>query len=50
LNKFSEKKNYCILIFLKEVKSISPFDINKAGFGNASAWLCVEDIENIKIC
>ncbi|MEK6964575.1 MAG: hypothetical protein AABX70_09245 [Nanoarchaeota archaeon] len=41
-------KNYCILIFLKEVEPIKPFDINKKGFGISSAWLCVKDINTIK--
>jgi len=43
-------KNYCILIFLKDAKRIeNPFNIDKKGFGNANAWLCVENIEKIKI-
>jgi len=27
-----QDKNYCILIFLKEVEAIEPFEINKSGF------------------
>lgn len=42
-------KNYCILIFLKNVQKIAPFRINKAGFGMMSAWLVVPDIEKIKL-
>ena len=42
-------KKYCILVFLKNVEKIQPFEINKRGFGLMSAWLCVEDIEKIKI-
>lgn len=42
-------KNYCILVFIKNVKQIKPFNINKKGFGNACAWLCISDIDNIKI-
>jgi len=41
-------KRYCILIFLKDVRSIKPFDIDKTGFGNMSAWITVDDIEKIK--
>lgn len=44
-----KQKNYCILIFLKNPKALEPFHINKTGFGNACAWICVEDIEKIKI-
>lgn len=42
-------KNYCTLIFLKDPKTVEPFKINKSGFGAPVAWLCVEDIEQIKI-
>lgn len=41
-------KRYCILVFLKEVQEVVPFDINKKGFGISSAWMTVEDIEAIK--
>lgn len=43
-----KNKKYCILIFLENVTAIEPFYINKAGFGNACAWLCVDDINKIK--
>jgi S-adenosylmethionine:tRNA-ribosyltransferase-isomerase (queuine synthetase) len=46
---YVKDKNYAILMFLKNPESIKPFDINKQGFGNACAWLCVENIEKIKI-
>lgn len=42
-------KNYCILVFLKNAVSIKPFAIDKSGFGNACAWMCVEDVEKIKL-
>lgn len=42
-------KRYCILIFLKNVKKIAPFNINKTGFGISSAWLVVGDITNVRI-
>lgn len=40
-------KKYCILVFLKNAEGIVPFDIDKKGFGNAVAWLCVEDVKKI---
>lgn len=43
-------KNYCILVFLTEVSLVEPaFIVSKEGFGNACAWMCVEDIQTIKI-
>ena len=42
-------KNYCVLMFLENVTKIPPFDINKKGFGSASAWLVVENIDRVKI-
>ena len=46
---FYTNKKYCVLIFLSSVKKITPFKINKSGFGTMSAWLVVDDIEKIKI-
>jgi hypothetical protein len=51
-NKFYElfkDKKYCILVFLKNVKKIKPFEINKSGFGTMSAWICIDDIKKIKV-
>ncbi len=42
-------KKYCILIFLKDAQKIQPFSIDKTGFGSASAWLCVGDINRVKL-
>ncbi|GAB4163149.1 MAG: hypothetical protein Fur003_5910 [Candidatus Dojkabacteria bacterium] len=42
-------RKYCILLFLKEAQWVTPFSIDKSGFGSAAAWLCVEDLERIKI-
>ncbi|MDP2672945.1 MAG: hypothetical protein Q8O84_03985, partial [Nanoarchaeota archaeon] len=44
---YFKDKNYCILIFIKNVKKIEPFNINKKGYGLMSAWMCVEDIGKI---
>jgi len=41
-------KNYCLLIFLKNPETITPFKIDKTGFGLMSAWICVDDIEMIR--
>lgn len=49
-NEYYKSKNYCILIFLTEVKEIEkPFNIDKSGYGISSAWICVEDISSVKI-
>lgn len=44
-----KRKRYCTLIFLKNPEKIEPFNINKKGFGTGSAWLCVDDINSIRI-
>ena len=44
-----KNKNYCLLIFLKDVQTILPFKISKQGFGAMSAWLVVDDINQMKI-
>jgi len=44
---YYEKKNYCILMFLENVKEIKPFSINKKGFGSACAWITIKDIKKI---
>ncbi|MDB4984456.1 MAG: hypothetical protein JWM20_635 [Patescibacteria group bacterium] len=41
-------KKYCILVFLKNPKSITPFGIDKTGFGNACAWIAVKNISQLK--
>jgi ASC-1-like (ASCH) protein len=42
-------KNYCILIFLKDPEKVYSFNINKKGFGNAAAWLCVNNISRVLV-
>ena len=52
INKYYEKfkdKKYCMLIFLKNVKKIQPFDINKKGHGLMSAWITLDDINKLRI-
>lgn len=42
-------RKYCILIYLEDVKSITPFNIDKTGYGNANAWITLKNINKIKI-
>lgn len=37
---WAKDKRYCVLIWLKNPQKVSPFEINKSGFGSAAAWLC----------
>jgi len=46
---WAKNKKYCILMFLKNPQSITPFDINKKGFGNACAWITVKNIRELRI-
>jgi GNAT superfamily N-acetyltransferase/ASC-1-like (ASCH) protein len=49
-NRYYDNRNYCILVFLEDVVDLdSPFDIDKSGYGNAAAWLCVKDIDTVKL-
>jgi hypothetical protein len=41
-------KRYCILLFLKDVKRVEPFNIDKSGFGMMSAWISLDDVNKIK--
>lgn len=41
-------KNFCTLIFIDEVQSVKPFEINKSGYGLMAAWITVENIDSIK--
>jgi ASC-1-like (ASCH) protein len=45
---FKDKK-YCILIFLKNPQKIEPFEIDKTRFGMMAAWICVDNINRIKV-
>ena len=42
-------KHYCILIFLEDIEEISPFFIDKTGFGMMSAWISIDNINQIKL-
>lgn len=41
-------KRYVILVFLKNPQMISPFEIDKRGFGLMSAWITVDSIKGLK--
>jgi ASC-1-like (ASCH) protein len=43
-----KRKRYCILIFLKNVEEVPPFEVNKQGFGAMAAWLTADSLEAIK--
>jgi len=45
---FLKDKKYCILIFLKNPQKITPFSIDKAGFGLMSAWISVGDVRMVR--
>lgn len=42
-------KKYCILIFLKSVGKVRPFNVSKTGFGALCAWLTADDVDLIKL-
>ncbi len=44
-----KEKNFCVLIFIKNVKKIRPFVINKKGYGAMCAWITVKNISLLKI-
>ncbi len=41
-------KRYIVLIGLKKVEGLKPFEIDKSNFGNMDDWLPVEKIEAVK--
>jgi hypothetical protein len=45
----TKDKKYCILVHLENVRKMwPPFNIDKKGFGNASAWLVIQNIKDMK--
>ena len=46
---WAKDKKYCILIFLSHPSYVTPFAVDKAGFGSARAWISIENINRIKI-
>lgn len=47
--RWARNKRFCTLIYLENPRKIKPFNIDKTGFGSAAAWLCVENINKIKL-
>lgn len=45
--KLFKDKNYCLLIFLKDVEGVKPFGINKKGYGAMSSWICARNIKQL---
>ena len=41
-------KRYCLLIFLRDIQPVSPFTIDKKGYGAMSAWLTVPEIGSVR--
>jgi len=48
IREYVSGKNYCILVFFNNVEKIKPFNIDKTGFGVMSAWISVNDINQLK--
>ena len=44
-----KNKHYCILIFLRDVRPVEPFKIDKTGFGAMSAWITTPSIEALRL-
>jgi len=49
IRNYVKGKKYCIIIHITTPKSIKPFDIDKKGFGMMCAWMCVEDVNSVKV-
>ncbi len=43
-----KRKKYCVLAFLKNARSVKPFEIDKRGFGSMAAWICVSNIKAVQ--
>jgi len=46
---WAKGKKFCILIFLENPQKVIQFQVDKTGFGNACAWMCVGDIEKVRM-
>lgn len=49
IEEYIKNKNYCVLIFLKDIKKVKLFNIDKKGFGAMSSWLIIDNIDSIKL-
>jgi ASC-1-like (ASCH) protein len=41
-------KQYCVLIFLEDIKVVEPFHIDKSGFGMQTAWLTCASVRALQ--
>jgi ASC-1-like (ASCH) protein len=41
-------KKFCTLVFIDDVQSVEPFNINKEGYGLMAAWITLNKIDSIK--
>ncbi|MFQ5620390.1 MAG: hypothetical protein ACE5FT_00945 [Candidatus Nanoarchaeia archaeon] len=48
VHEWALKRKYCILVFLKNPEWIESFEIDKTGYGNACAWICVDSIDKLR--
>ncbi len=48
-SEMARKKKYAIFIHLEKPEDVEPFQIRKDGFGTGAAWICVDDIDEIRI-
>lgn len=46
--KWGRLPRYCVLIFLADPRPVTPFQIDKRGFGSAAAWLTVPNVAKIR--
>lgn len=42
-------KNFCVLIFLEDAQEITPFNIDKEGYGAMSAWISVPSVAKLRV-
>ncbi|OGC50628.1 hypothetical protein A2716_02990 [candidate division WWE3 bacterium RIFCSPHIGHO2_01_FULL_40_23] len=42
-------KKYAIFVLLSEISEVPAFNIDKTGYGMQSAWMCVGDINKVKV-
>jgi len=49
LENYSKGKRYCIVIYFYKAEEVKSFNINKKGFGNMASWICLHNINKVKI-
>ena len=48
IDAYTKGKRYCIFVHLKNPQRVKPFEIDKSGYGAMAAWLCVDDIGELR--